>query len=236
MDTTEVTTKTPAEIKKESAKANRVAAMARARAAKKDAHLKESNFSKLEEVQTIMSKPKDDSSISFMTEIDLDKNGNPKASYPFYQNPRHMEDLKEDKRKLEKAVAAGFVDADHIGEVKSRIAQYGQQLDAYEKHLPEMEKNIDRINKMSKDLADVIAPTMFTRKEMRDGLVDPHEDARRMSEPIIELPKELCETAIRNGVRVDSSRKVSRDGATRLWQMCQRKLGGSTDAEYLRRD
>lgn len=229
---TEVTVeKTPAEIKKETAKANRQAAMIRARAAR----------GKVKEVASEVSAPAikasvDDTAINFFTEIDLDKNGNPKASYPFYHNPRHLEEIKEDKRRLEKAIASGFVDADHLPEAKQRISQYATQLEALEKHMPAMEKNIDRIDKMSKSLSDVIAPSMFTRKEMRDGLVDPHEEARRMSEPIIILPSEICSTAIKNGIPVGKDRKVSRDNAVRLWQMCQRKLDRSPDAEYLRRD
>ena len=233
---TEVTAeKTPAEIKKEQAKQNRVNAMARARAAKK------SKVQEVSEVKEVTSAPaikvsEDNSAINFFTEIDLDKNGNPKASYPFYYNPRQIEELKEDKRRLEKAVANGFVDADHMPEAQTRISQYTLQLEAIEKHKPEMEKNIDRIDKMSKSLADVIAPSMFTRKEMREGLVDPHEEARRMSEPVVTLPPEVCETAIKNGIPVGKDRKVSRDGAVRLWQMCQRRLDRSPDAEYLRRD
>lgn len=232
-NTTEVTNKTPAEIKKETAKANRVAAMARARAARKT---KVKEVVEVKDSVPAIKVSADDSAINFFTEIDLDKNGNPKASYPFYHNPRQIEELKEDKRRLEKAISSGFVDADHLPEAKSRIAQYTQQLEAIEKHKPEMEKNIDKIDKMSKTLAGVIAPSMFTRKEMRDGLVDPHEEARRMSEPIITLPPELCSTAIKNGIPVNGDRKVSRDGAVRLWQMCQRRLDRSPDAEYLRKD
>ena len=233
-NTTEVTReKTPAEIKKETAKVNRIAAMARARAAKKS--------KSLTEVKEVMAAPmvvkeKDNSVINFFTEIDLDSKGNPKASYPFYQNPRQLDEIKEDKRKLEQAVSKGYVDADHLPEVQSRINQYSKQMEALEKHNPDMTKNMDRINKLSKTLADVIAPTMFTRKEMKEGLVDPHEEARRMVEPCIELPKEIRETAIKNGIQVGSDGRVSRDNAVRLWQMCNRTLGQSTDAEYLRRD
>jgi hypothetical protein len=229
---TEVTEKTPAE-KKAQAKQNRINALSRARAAKKS-KVQETMNSSFTSVEIKSSK--DDSAINFFTEIDLDKNGNPKASYPFYHNPRQIEEIKEDRRKLEKAVAAGFVDADHLPEAKTRIEQYTRQLEAIEKHKPEMEKNIDRIDKMSKSLADAIAPSMFTRKEMHDGLVDPHEEARRMSEPVITLPQELCSTFIKNGIPVGGDRKVSRDSAVRIWQMCQRRLDRSPDAEYLRRD
>jgi hypothetical protein len=232
---TEVSKNTPVD-KKELAKKNRIAALARARAAKK---LKASPLTEVKEESTvaeIMAKKTDNSAINFFTEIDLDKNGNPKASYPFYQNPRQLEEIKEDKRKLEQAVAKGFVDTDHLPEIQGRINQYSKQLEALEKHNPDMTKNIDRIDKTSKALAEVISPLMFTRKEMREGLVDPHEEARRMVEPCVELPKEVCETAIKNGVPVGSDRKVSRDNAVRLWQMCNRTLGKSTDAEYLRRD
>jgi hypothetical protein len=176
-----------------------------------------------------------DEPISFFTEMDLDKDGNIKASYPFYFNKRRMENSKMDLNRLERMVENKEVPNEFIGDVMDKIRNYKKELEALERYTPKAAKNLDRIKKLSDTLKDYIAPSLFTRREMNLGLVDPHEESTRMSEPKISVNSETAAAVVKNGGRVDNG-KVSRDDLTRLYQMCQHSLGEPGDVEYLRKD
>lgn len=179
---------------------------------------------------------KETAEINFFTEIDYNSKGQLKSVYPFYHNTKVMDDARESLRRMEKSVERGDVPAQYMPETMSMIKNTKDMLEAYESHLPSLERNIDMVVSVRNKLVELIAPTLFTRREMTLGLVDPHEEAKRMAEPIIEVPKELRGIAVKNGVMLDKRGKASRNDLSRLYQMCQRKLGEPGDVEYLRKD
>ena len=181
---------------------------------------------------------KEEGKITFFTEMDIDSKGRMKSSYPFYFNTKRMEEAKEEYRRLKGMIDRHEVPSEYTGEVMSKINAYEAEMAAIERNRPRVQ-DIGRIKKYRDQLQDVIAPTMFTKKEMVDGLVDPNEEARRMAEPIIPVPQELRELLANNGAKLTKEGKASRDDLTRTWQMCQwhiREAGEwvNLDAESLR--
>jgi hypothetical protein len=179
---------------------------------------------------------KETAEICFFTEIDYDSKGNLRAVYPFYHNLKVMEDARDNLRRMERSVDRGDIPKDYLPQTMNMIKETKVMIDTYESHLPSIKKNIDGVKRTRDILADVIAPTLFTRREMSLGLVDPHEEARRMAEPCIDVPQDLRAIAAKNGVMMDNRNRASRNDISRLYQMCQRELGEPADVEYLRKD
>jgi hypothetical protein len=178
-----------------------------------------------------------DEPIVFFTEADIDPNTKKiKNTYPTYFNRKQRDDLEEEIRKMEKGLANNYYQQGDIGKVRDTLAKARASLDKIQEYAPVFEKQKDRIHEMNKDLEERIRPSMFTRSDMMKGLADAHEEARRMSEPIIELSPEMAGTALANGMNVHPGNRVSRDTAIRLWQFGRKALGEMTDAESLRRD
>jgi hypothetical protein len=183
-------------------------------------------------------KVKEEGKITFFTEMDIDSKGRMKSSYPFYFNTKRMDEAKEEYRRLKGMIDRREVPSEYTGEVMAKINAYEAEMAAIERNKPRVQ-DIGRIKKYRDGLEEVIKPTMFTKKDMIDGLVDPNEEARRMSEPTIPVPAELRELLVNNGGKLSSDGKASRDDLTRTWQMCQWHLRNageytSLDAEYLR--
>ena len=179
---------------------------------------------------------KETAEINFFTEIDYNAKGQLKSVYPFYHNTKVMDDARESLRQMEKSVASGVIPGEYLPSTMNMIKETKTMLETYEAHLPTLERNIDMVVKVRDQLANIIAPSLFTRREMSLGLVDPHEEAKRMSEPVLDVPKELRGIAVKNGVMLDKKNRASRNDMSRLYQMCQRKLGEPADVEYLRQD
>jgi hypothetical protein len=145
------------------------------------------------------------------------------------------DDLEEEIRRLETGLDNNYFPKERIGEVREQLKKAKE---AHEKALsinPHFEKNRDTISKMVDELGDNIGRSMFSRSEMMKGLADAHEEARRITEPVIELSPRVAGIARENGITLHG-RKVTRTDAVRLWQLGRYALGETKNAEVLRRD
>jgi hypothetical protein len=80
-----------------------------------------------------------------------------------------------------------------------------------------------------------ISDAMFKRSEMERGVADAHEEARRMSEPVLKLEdKELIFVRACEG-KIEANGKVSRTTAERCWKIISRLLGENSNTEVLRK-
>lgn len=73
------------------------------------------------------------------------------------------------------------------------------------------------------------------RREMKKGLADSHEEARRMTTPNIKLSPELIEVAEACNVK-HTDGKISRTEAEKIWKITSRYLDEPSNTEYLRKD
>ena len=108
--------------------------------------------------------------------------------------------------------------------------------EAMEKAMPKMDdKTKDKLFKVHKELGAKIADAMFTRSDMKKGLADAHEEARRMDTPVIKIGSDMSDIARACNVNpIDGM--VSRNQAEKIWKISSRFLGENSNIESLRRD
>lgn len=158
-------------------------------------------------------------------------------TYPLYYSNTQRDDIAEERRMIEKAIEGGLYDPVEMPEVKKRLKTLRDKEEMFAHIEPRhLEAKKDSISKLNRRIETILRDSMFSRREMEKGLADPHEEARRMSEPVISLPREIQGLAVANGIAVSSSGKINRNDLVRVWQMGQKVLGEYTDVEYIRKE
>jgi high-affinity K+ transport system ATPase subunit B len=177
-----------------------------------------------------------DSGIEFYGEVDLNKKGELASFMPAWSYRQLIEDLKEQIDSKKRSIDSGMLDA----EVKTRAVQEHKQLkDRYESIISSKPKiDPDRLTKISASLGEKISEAMFTRDQMAKGLADAHEEARRMSQPCIDLTGDeaiMAQAARIKGVKSGQTYKVSRTQAEKLWKLSRKALGELANTNELRK-
>lgn len=174
--------------------------------------------------------------IEFYGEVDKNQKGQIASEYPAFCFPRQKEILEEDIRKDESAIKRGIIPDEHKPYKLADIERKKGRLDKINEATPVIEgKTKDAVSEVTKDIGKRIAESMFSRSDMMKGTCDAHEEARRMSEPIIDV-KSDNEAAVykKLGINIKNGR-VSRDEAAKAWKVCRRMLGEGSNIETLRR-
>jgi hypothetical protein len=236
MEKTEVTTKTPAE-KKEQAKVNRIAAMARARAAKKAKVSCETEMSEVvaEKAPTPLLNSK---GIVYFGEVDINKKtGLPSSDYPAWCHDPQIEELKDEIRASEKAIDLELYKGKDLMRMREQLSIKKTRLEQILDSKPKVsDTDKDRIARSRRELGERIGESMFTASDMMRGTADAHVEAERMVRPCVAIKSEYeaglaksCGMNIENG-------KISRNDAARIWKIQGKLLGESIlDAEQLRK-
>ena len=96
-------------------------------------------------------------------------------------------------------------------------------------------KEKDELGRLYEDMQQKISDSMYSRTDMKKGLVDVHEEARRMSEPIIPVDVKHRKFMVNHGI-IPKKGKITRNEASRAYKMSGRVLDANTNTEALRRD
>jgi hypothetical protein len=169
-------------------------------------------------------------------DVDKTKDGKVKSQYPAWYYETHIDELRESIRHKEYQLESDLIPLSEKGITRERLKQEKERLEEIEKSKAKFtatEK--DDLSKIRKDLGQRIKDGMFTRSQMEKGLADAHEEARRLSEPVIEIKTEVekelakeCEVKVIDG-------KVSRKGAEKIWKIASKALGEMSNTEELRK-
>lgn len=174
--------------------------------------------------------------MDFFGNVDRDPQGRIKSEYPAWFFKAHIDQLQESIDSGKRRLARGEVPLDGVMYAKARIEQEEVKLREITSSAPTLgQGEEDKLKKFYNELSLRIQESLFTRSEMMLGLADPHEEARRMSEPCIKLSKELKELASISNVKV-TGELVTRNGATKMFQLVGRILGEPINVEFLRKD
>ena len=163
------------------------------------------------------------------------KDGAITSEYPAFYFHTQYEELKEETEKQERQIELGLVPASELPYAKAEVERNIKRLEDIVKANPNLTgPQKDAIHGVYKDLAEQISDSMYTRTDMKKGLVDAHEEARRMSQPIISIKGK--EKFFHNmGIKATSG-KISRNQASKAYKIIGKVLGENTNTEHLRRD
>ena len=220
------------EERKAEIKANRQAAMAKAREARKI---------KLTEVKE---EPKDifkeKSDIKWFAEVDINsRTGKPSADYPGWYFEQRIAEQEDEIRSLENAIEMDLYKGLKKKEAVQRLSAMKKRHDEILESKPNLRgADKDRIAKVANDLGERIKASMPSYSDMQRGAtgpVDIEQEARRMVLPCIEVKsKEEADLFKQRGINIVNG-KVSRNQAITAWKIMSKSIGADTcDAESLR--
>lgn len=180
------------------------------------------------------------SKLTFFSESDMvtTKEGTKKiaSEYPLWYNRQILDELKEDISMAEFEIKSGRIADTQLVAAKDRLNKLRGRMEEVESSLPKLDSaTTDKLSKARKDLGKEIASRLYSRSEMKKGLADSHEEARRMTTPNIKLSPELIEVAEACNVK-HTDGKISRTEAEKIWKITSRYLDEPSNTEYLRKD
>lgn len=157
------------------------------------------------------------------------------SEYPAFYFHTQYDELEEETAKAERNLERGLVPASEVPYIKAEIERNKDRLIEIQKAHPRLEgRQKDAVYNLYKELAAQIQDSMYTRTDMKKGLVDAHEEARRMSQPIISVKGN--EKFFHNmGIKAHKG-KISRNQASRAYKIMGKALGENTNVERLRKD
>jgi len=163
--------------------------------------------------------------------------GKPSSEYPSWYFTEEKEKIKDSISSKEQALKSGFIPPESRNQYEALLNVERERLEAIEESTPKLTgTERDAIEKSCKEMGDKIRDSKFSRSEMEKGLADPHEEARRMVSPVIEIKSQHeAEFAKMCGIEIKDG-KVSRNQAERMWKIQRAMLGEDRDTNRLRRD
>jgi len=169
-------------------------------------------------------------------DVDRDRAGKIRSEYPAWYLDQNVEELRKKTSQLEKALEDEAIP--HMVRAKSRekLRQQEERLTAIKRDTPKLDaKQTDDLEKMRKELIKELQDAHPKRSERDRGLIDSHEEAKRMKESCIKVTSECqAEFAKSCGIEIKDG-KISRDQMDKMYKISSKILGESTDVEYLRR-
>jgi len=182
-----------------------------------------------------MTEEKKEKKLKFFGEADLNRDGKIKSDYPSWYHRQQMEDLDEGIRQKERALEEDLIPDSEKPLMRSRLKQERTLSAKVNDSMAEIKGFEEIISKGSDELGKDIKEAMFSRSQMDKGVADPHEEARRISEPVIKVKSkevaELCEAA---GIKIREGR-ITRGEAEKIWKISRRSLGEISNVESLRK-
>lgn len=174
--------------------------------------------------------------IKVFGDVDKNKDGKNASEFPAWYFRAQKEELENDIARNRTALERGYVTADRVDQIKKILKQDEEKLDQINESIPKLkEPEKDNLNKVVHAIGKDITSAMFTGTEMKKGTADAYEEARRITEPVIEVRNEKeadwyksCGIEIKDG-------KVSRGEAEKVWKIGRRLLGEISNTEVLRR-
>jgi hypothetical protein len=175
---------------------------------------------------------------SFFGEVDRNVRGEVTSEYPAWMSRNHIEMFEEDANRLRIEIKQGFV-KEKIGEMQQELEKIEAKVDEIRASKPEMSvKRKDDLKAARKTIGELIAEAMFTRSDMEMGWCDPHEEARRMSVPCINLTNDMCVLALACGIKKDKvkDKKITRTDLEKMFKIISAAIDEDGNIERLRKD
>ena len=177
--------------------------------------------------------------INFFSSVDRvgkREDGRIASEYPAFYFPSQRREMEEEVEKLRRTIEQNIIPASEVPYQKAELKRAEKRLDEIKNAMPKLTgKEKDELGNLYEDLQRGISDSMYSYTDMKKGLVDVHEEARRMTEPIINVDKKHA-TFLRNHGITPKGGKISRNQASKMYKIAGRVLDANTNTEALRRD
>jgi hypothetical protein len=158
------------------------------------------------------------------------------SQYPAWYLDNHLNELQEDINRYDNSITNNLIPESEVPKARAEMKKLKERMTLILKSKPKLNgKDEDTLNGIHKDLSTQIGDSMFTYTEMQKGLVSSHEEAGRMINPIINVSPELASILPQLNITPRDG-KISRNEASRVYQITGKLLGKRTNVEYLRKD
>jgi hypothetical protein len=162
--------------------------------------------------------------------------GTVKSEYPAWYWDTQLEELEREVSERRSSISRGIIPSEAMPRYRGDLEAKEARLTKIKEESPRpSQEEKDKLSKMIKEMQERIKESNWKRSEMERGLVDAHEEAKRMSEPCIPIRSdteknwaEQCYCRIIDG-------KVTRVDFERMYKIASKLIGEPTDIEYLRR-
>jgi hypothetical protein len=175
--------------------------------------------------------------IQFFGKCDRNSLGEVKSEFPFWMMPQHIDELKYSIENDERALSAGYTQPENRPSIEQRLRENKSKLKILEADMPVPDAGqIDLISRVIKIFEKDLRAAFHKEDDMKSGKADAHEEARRMSEFIIDLRNDtmLTKLAQEANVRIENG-KLTRDGAVKVWKISKAFIGEPCRADVLYR-
>jgi len=177
-----------------------------------------------------------DEGIKVFGDVDRTKDGKVKSEYPAYYFTQQKDDLEESIRHKKSMLEKDLVPMSEIGIQRERLKAEEKRLDEINEGTPKLTgPQMDEVANIRESLGKKIKESMYSRSQMERGVADPHEEARRISEPCIKLETHEISFVKNCDVPIANDGKVSRDAASKAWKIASKLLGEMSNVEMLRK-
>ena len=176
---------------------------------------------------------KSEGKIKFFGEIDLNDDGKIRSDMPAWYLDRQIEELEEDVVKKEGAIRRQQVTGEAAAILREQIKADKARLKVIESGRPKLTGNQkDRCYNVYKSIAQQIGDSMPTRKQTKDGLVNPYNELKRLKTKHIKIDPEIAAACGAKPIQG----KITGDEAVKCYQIIGKAIGENTNAEALRKD
>jgi hypothetical protein len=169
---------------------------------------------------------------------DMDRKGKHVADYPSWYFDQQKEELGKDIVDSEREIEdEPFPDASSRLRAKENLRKKKARFEQIQADAPSLTgADKDEILNLRKGIAPRLSEAHPSRTDKEKGLVDTHEEVRRMTEPVVEIKGEKeAEFAKQCQIPISVDGKVSRNDMDRMYKIMSKMVGEPTDIEYLRR-
>jgi hypothetical protein len=168
--------------------------------------------------------------------VDRDSKGKITSEYPAWYFDQQKDELERGIAQDEAALNQEAIPYPAKAKFREKLAQRKERLSKINEETPRLKgSEEDAINKMRQEMGESIGEAHFTFSQREKGLADPHEEVRRMTEPVIKVTSERQADFIKEcGIKIKDG-KITRNEAEKVFKIASKMLDQPTDIEYSRR-
>ncbi len=168
--------------------------------------------------------------------VDRDSKGKITSEFPAWYFDQQKDELERGIAQDKIALDQEAIPYPAKAKFREKLAQREERLNKINEETPKLKgSESDAVYKMREEMGESIGEAHFTFSQREKGLADPHEEVRRMTEPIIKVKNERQAEFIKEcGIRIRDG-KITRNEAEKVYKIASKMLDQPTNIEYLRR-